>query len=90
MLEQKYTQTAPLQHHTLSHTHIHTESGPPAGTGGRLGDLVSAGRQLQTTVPGLLPGGNAKQDSVRRRRRLEQVEGYKQNACKLSATLILT
>lgn len=28
---------------------------------GRLHDLVSASRQLQMTVPGLLPGGNAKQ-----------------------------
>lgn len=46
----------------------HTQKvGPPASAGGRLGDLVFAGRQLQMTVPAPLPGGNAKQDSIRRK-----------------------
>lgn len=55
-----------LEHHTLFVTHMQKVD-PPLVPGGRLGDLVSAGRQLQTTVPGLLPGGNAKQDGFRRR-----------------------
>lgn len=42
---------------------------------GRLYDLVSASRQLQMTVPGLLPGGNAKQ-AGRRGRWWRQVEKY--------------
>lgn len=37
-----------------------TEGGPPRCFQGRLHDLVSASRQLQMTLPGLLPGGNAK------------------------------
>lgn len=49
---------------SLSNTHA--EGGPPASAGGRLGDLVSAGRQLQMTVPCLLPGGSGTQDRAGR------------------------
>lgn len=46
---------------------LRAEGGLPTSSPGRLGDLATAGRQLQTTAPGLLPGGNAKEDRLRRK-----------------------
>lgn len=52
------------KHHVLSVTHTRSQVGPPAGCGGVAVTLRLAGRQLQMTVAGPLPGGSARQDGV--------------------------
>lgn len=78
------------QQHTLRHTHALTDGGPPppAGTGGRPGDLVSGGsrQQRQARCQVAMPSETASGLKGAGGQMGCQEEGYKGNAFKAGAT----